>query len=159
MPRSNKLWAGLYGVAFHLVAVAVVAFVAARNRVEISSTFWLTTVPPVLVAAFVTYALLVGPYLPKRPTTKGAVLYDSVVGMFAELTLVIGTCLIYGLVASALAERGSGSFLADAASTMLFAFLWTFGSFFTQILVVGNAAGLIGFLVLKKLGERGIKAA
>jgi hypothetical protein len=42
---------------------------------------------------------------------------------------------------------------------MLFAFLWTFGSFFTQILVVGNAAGLIGFLVLKKLGERGIKAA
>jgi hypothetical protein len=157
MPRSNKLWAGLYGVAFHLLAVVVVAAVAARNQVEISSRFWWTTVPPLLVAAFVVYALLVGPYLPRRPTTKGAVLYDSAVGMFAELGIVVGTAVLYGLVAPAAAADRSGSYLADAASTALFAFLWTFGSFFTQILVVGNTAGLVGFVLLKRLAARRAK--
>ena len=35
-----------------------------------------------------------------------------------------------------------------------FAFLWTLGSFFLQILVIGNAAGFLGWWVMKKVKER-----
>ena len=77
-------------------------------------------------------------------------------GMFAELTIVVGTCILYGLFAPALGTGGSGSYLGEAASTAVFAFLWTFGSFFTQMLVAGNTAGLVGWVVLKQLAKRGI---
>jgi hypothetical protein len=104
----------------------------------------------------VVYAFVVGPYLPRRPTTKGAVLFDSAVGMFAECALVVLTAILYAFIASARAPVGGGigPYFADVASTALFAFLWSFGSFITQILVVGNAAGLVGWWVLKRLARR-----
>lgn len=154
MPRSTKLWAGLYGLAFHLIVIAVLVWIAAKNQANVPAAFWWTTAPPFLLASFAVYALLVGPYLPRRPTTKGAVFLDSAVGMIAECTVVVLTAILYAFVVAARGDAPSGGYLGDVASTAAFAFLWSFGSFFTQILVVGNAAGLIGWLVIKKISER-----
>lgn len=154
MPRSTKLWAGLYGVAFHAVVVLVLVWIAVKNQANVPAEFWWRTTPPFLVAAFVVYALLVGPYLPRRPTTKGAVFFDSAVGMLAECAIVVFTAIVYAFVTARGGGEGAGGYLANAASTALFAFLWSFGSFITQILVIGNAAGLVGWWVLKKRASR-----
>lgn len=158
MHLKTKLAAGLYGVVFHVAAVAFVAAAAARNKRAVPGAFWFSTLPPLLLAAFGVYVLIVGPYLARRPQGRGRVFYDSAVGMFAEVPVVVTTCALYGALTAVLAPSGSGSFASDAAQAVLYALLWC-GAFFTQILVLGNAAGLVGWVVLKKLAERGIEPA
>lgn len=150
---------GLYGLAFHVLVVAAVAWTGHRNRAGIPATFWLEAVPPFLAAALAVYALVVAPYVPRRATTRGAVLFDSAVGMFAETAVFVLAAFLYGVVAAAPAAReGIGAWASSATSMTYFAVLWSFGSFFLQILVVGNAAGLVGWWVLKRLAARAAPA-
>jgi hypothetical protein len=150
-----RVWAGLYGLAFHAAAVALALWTAKRNQADIPSSFWWTTAPPLLLAAFVVYALIVAPYVPKRPTHKMAVFYDCVVAMLAEVAILALTSVLYALVVSRGAlSGGAGAYLSASANMTAFAFLWTLGSFFLQILVIGNAAGFIGWWVMKKVNAR-----
>lgn len=150
-----RVWAGLYGVAFHAVAIGLAVWTARRNQAEIPATFWWQIVPPLLVAAFVVYALVAGSYVPKRPDRKGLVFFDSVMGMVAELGIAALTSILYAFVtATGALAQGFGAYLAAAGSTTLFAFLWLLAgrNSFITLLVVGNAAGLVGWWVLKKVG-------
>jgi hypothetical protein len=150
-----RIWAGLYGVAFHAVAAALAIYTAVRNRAGIEAGFWWTAIPPFLVAAFVVYALIVGPYLPKRPTTRGAFFYDSAIGMLAEVAVVAGTAILYAFVVSTrVLEQGVGAYLGAVLNMTIFGFLWALGSFFLQVLVVGNAAGLVGWWVMKRVNAK-----
>jgi hypothetical protein len=155
MRLPNRLWVGLYGLAFHVLAVLLVLWTARRNQADIPADFWWAAVPPLLVAAFAVYALVVAPYVPKRPTHKMLVFYDCVVAMLAEVAILALTSVLYGLLASrdALAG-GAGAWLGAAANMMAFAFLYALGSFFLQVLVVGNAAGFLGWWVMKKVNAR-----
>lgn len=150
-----RVWAGLYGLAFHAAALAITLWIARRNQAEIPASFWWTAGPAFLVAGFVVYALLVGRYLPRRPSTRGAFFFDSAVGMLAEAGVVAVTSALYALVVSTRAlEGGIIGYLGAVARTTVFAFLFSVGSFFLQILVVGNAAGILGFWLLRKLNAR-----
>jgi hypothetical protein len=152
---KTRAWVGLYGVAFHLAVALVAAWVGHRNRADIPASFWGQALPPFLVAAFAVYAGLVAPYVPRRATTRGAVLFDSAVGMFAEVAVFVLAALLHAAVAALPAAReGIAAWASTAASTTLLAVLWSFGSFFLQILVVGNAAGLVGWWVLKRVPRR-----
>lgn len=153
--RMSRSWVGLYGVLFHVLVVAAVAWVGHRNRAEIPLAFWVQAVPALFAAAFAVYALVVGPYVPRRPAGKGAVLFDSAVGMFAETAVFVLTAFAYAALTSipALREGGLGAYAAGVANGTFFAILWSFGSFFLQILVVGNAAGLVGWWLLGKLAR------
>jgi hypothetical protein len=146
---------GLYGVLFHVVVTGVVAWVGHRNQAGIPGSFWVQAVPPFLVAALAVYALVVAPYVPRRSTTKGAVFFDSAVGMFAEAAVFVLAAFLYAALVSAPAfGHGLSAYATAVASTTFFGILWAFGSFFLQILVVGNAAGLVGWWVLKKIAAR-----
>lgn len=162
MPRMRlkpKLAVGLYGLLFHAVVVAVVVGIAVKNRAPIEPTFWLAAVPSLLVAAFVVYALAVSAYVARREQRKGAVLFDALVGMVAEPAIVALTALGYGLAAAiAGAQAGAGGFLGELGNRAVFGFLYAIANFLTQILVIGNAAGFVGFVVLKKLAARGLVA-
>lgn len=159
MIERPKLFAALYGVAFHAVAAAVVALVAWKNRTGIPASFFATTVPPLLVAAAAVYAIVVGPYLPRRTTTRGAVFFDSAVGMMAEIGVVTLTGILYGALVALFSPLDGVGFLATAANTAFVAVFWALSEVFTQVLVVGNAAGLLLWLLLKKLAERRARAA
>lgn len=150
--RHAKLWAALYGLAFHAVVAAVVIWTAARNQADIPTSFWWSAVPPFLVAAAAVYAFVVGPYLPRRPTTRSALLWDSSIGMLAEVCVLAATSILFAFTTSTGAlAGGAGAYLVAVASRATSAFLFSVGSFFLQLLVVGNAAGLLGFWVLKKV--------
>lgn len=152
-----RVWAGLYGLAFHAVAVGLAVWTARRNQAVIPETFWWQIVPPLLLAAFVVYALVAGAYLPKRPDRKGAVFFDSIIGMAAELGIAALTSILYAFVAAAGAfAHGFGAYLSAAGSMTLFAFLWLLAgrNSLVTLLVVGNAAGLVGWWVLKKVSAR-----
>jgi hypothetical protein len=157
--RTTRLSVGLYGLLFHVAVVGAVAWVGHRNRAGIPARFWLEAVPPFLAAAFAVYAVVVAPYVPRRATTKGAVLFDSAVGMFAEVAVFVLAAFLYAVIDAGPAARdGLGAWAAAAARTTFFAVLWSFGSFLLQILVVGNAAGLLGWWVLKRRAARGATA-
>jgi hypothetical protein len=150
-----RVWAGLYGLAFHGIALGIAIWTARRNQADIPASFWWTAGPPLLVAAFVVYALVVASYVPKRPTHKMAVFYDSVVAMLAEVGILAVTSVLYALVVSRGAlSGGAGAYLSASANMTVFAFLFTLGSFFLQVLVIGNAAGFLGWWVMKKIGAR-----
>jgi hypothetical protein len=155
MRLPNRVWVGLYGLAFHAAAVAIALWTAKRNQADIPAGFWWAAAPPLLVAAFAVYALIVAPYVPKRPTHKMLVFYDCVVAMLAEVAILALTSILYALVVSrsALAD-GAGAYLGAAANMTAFAFLFTLGSFFLQVLVIGNAAGFLGWWVMKKANAR-----
>jgi hypothetical protein len=128
--RTSRLAVGLYGLAFHAVVVAVVAWTGHRNHAGIPASFWLEAVPPFLAAAFAVYAVVVAPYIPRRATTRGAVLFDSAVGMFAETAVFVLTAFLYGVVATApAASEGIAAWASSATSTTYFAVLWSFGFF------------------------------
>jgi hypothetical protein len=161
MRGSTKLWVGVYGALFHLVVAAVVAWVGHRNQAGIPAVFYLKAVPPFVLSGFLVYALVVGAYVPRRAPGRATFLTDSVIGMLAELSVIVLTTLLYAFGSSlpALREAGVGAYLGTLGNTAFFATMWAFGSFFLQILVVGNAAGLLGWLVLKKLAERRARIA
>jgi hypothetical protein len=157
--RTTRLSVGLYGLLFHAAVVGIAAWVGQRNQAGIPARFWLEAAPPFLAAAFAVYAVVVAPYVPRRATTRGAVLFDSVVGMLAETAVFVLAALLHGAAAAAPAARGGlGAWASAWAATSAFAILWAFGSFFLQILVVGNAAGLVGWWVLKRLAARAAAA-
>ena len=155
MRLPNRVWVGLYGLAFHAAAVALALWTAKRNQADIPAGFWWTVVPPLLVAAFAVYAIVVAPYVPKRPTTRMLVFYDCVVAMLGEVAILALTSILYALLASRGAlPSGIGAYLGAAVNATALAFLWTIGSFFLQVLVIGNAAGFLGWWVMKKVNSR-----
>jgi hypothetical protein len=157
--RTTRLSVGLYGLLFHAAVVGAVAWVGHRNQAGIPARFWPVAVPPFLAAAFAVYAVVVAPYVPRRATTRGAVLFDSAVGMFAETAVFVLAAFLYAVIdAGPAAREGLGAWASAAARTTFFAVLWSFGSFFLQILVVGNAAGLVGWWVLKRRATRAATA-
>jgi ABC-type sulfate transport system permease component len=149
-----RVWAGLYGLAVHVV-VLVASLWNVRSADQLPAGFWITMALPFFAAAFVVYALLVGSYVPKRPSHRGAVFFDSAVGMFAELGVVVVTAVLYAFVSSTGAmSEGFSAYLGAVANNTLFGFLWAVGSFFMQILIVGNAAGFVGWWVMKRVNAR-----
>jgi hypothetical protein len=161
MPRMRtklRLLVGAYGVLFHAVVAGAVLAIALKNRAPISALFWSITIPALLLSAFVVYAFAVAPYVARREQRKGAVFFDALVGMAAEPAVVALTALLYGVVAASAATSatggGAGAFAAELASRAQLALLWSFANFMTQILVIGNAAGFVGFVVLKRLAAR-----
>jgi len=160
MNERPKLWAGLYGAAFHVVVAAGVAGVALRNEANIPPSFYAMTVPPLLLAAFLVYAFVVGAYLPRRPTTRGAVFLDSAVGMMAEIAVITLAGILYGALVTVIAPpEGAPGFFAAFGNAAFVAVFWALSEVFTHVLVIGNAAGLVGYVLLKKLAERRARAA
>jgi hypothetical protein len=157
--RTTRVSVGLYGLLFHAAVVGAVAWVGHRNQAGIPARFWVETVPPFLAAAFAVYAAVVTTYVQRRATARSAVLFDSAVGMFAEIAVFVLAAFLYAVTNAGPAARdGLAAWASAAARTTFFAVLWAFGSFFLQILVVGNAAGLVGWWVLKRRAGRGATA-
>jgi F0F1-type ATP synthase membrane subunit c/vacuolar-type H+-ATPase subunit K len=154
MRSKLKLAVGAYGLVFHAVVAAALVGIAAKNRAPIPTLFWTITIPALLFAAFVIYALAVSPYVARRVQRRGAVFYDALVGMAAEPAIVALTALVYGLVGASAAGGGLRVFANELAARAQLAMLWSFANFMTQILVIGNAAGFVGFVVLKRLAQR-----
>jgi hypothetical protein len=153
----TRLQVGLFGLAFHVAAAGLFAAKAAG----VPGSDPRAVIGPgaaAAVAAFAVYALLVAPYAQKRfgSARKGVVLYDFLIGMLAELAVVAVAALLFGAAttAGALAAAGLGGWLAAAGRAAAFSFLWTIGTTMTEVLVLGNAAGFAGFIVLKKLAAR-----
>jgi hypothetical protein len=159
MRANSKLAVGLYGLLFHAVVVAVVVAIALKNRAAIEPLFWAVAVPSLLVAAFVVYALAVSRYVARRDAQrKGVVFFDALVGMAAEPAIVALTALGYGLFAAVADAQAGAGYLGALGNRTAFGFLYAVANFMTQILVIGNAAGLVGFVVLKKLAARSVPA-
>ncbi len=155
MREPNRVWAGLYGAAFHALLVVIMVGLALYNRAELVPAVLVRAVPVLLVSALVLYYFIVGPYLPSRSKRKAAVFADSAIGMLVETAIAVLTSVLYSLIASIpTLSDGFGAFGPTFLWTSARTLLWMFGSFFVQILVVGNAAGLVGWVVLKKLADR-----
>jgi len=153
MTRRIRLLSGLFGLVFHGLAVILIIAVARSNQAPIPLAFWAATVPALLMAAALVYATLVAGYVARRTARRGRIFYDSAVGMMAEVLVIAVTSVLHAVIVSggALATEGPGGYLAAVASGAVVGFLWAFGSFLTQTLVVGNAAGLVGWWTLEKL--------
>lgn len=153
MTRRIRLRSALFGALFHAVAAGVVLAVAVARRVEVPVAFWAAAVPAMIAAGGLVYATLVAGYVARRTPRRGAPFYDSLIGMMAEVAVLAATSVLYAVIVSAgaLAAEGPVGYLAAVASAAVVGFLWAFGSFLLQILVVGNAAGLIGWWTLEKL--------
>ncbi len=158
MRNSSRKRAAAYGAAFHAAVVVIMIGIAILNRARLDIPVLARAVPLLILSATGLYYFIVGPYLDGRSQRKGAVFADSVIGMIVEAAVVALTSVLYALVA-ALPNLGAGvgAFGSAFGQASAYTLLWMFGSFFTQILVIGNAAGLIGWVVLKKLGERAAK--
>lgn len=162
MKSVTRLSVGLFGFVFHLAAAALLAAKASRAPTADLRAL----VGPALaaaVAAFVVYALVVTPYARKRFGTakKGVVFFDFLVGMLAEVAVVALAALLFALpsASAAFATAGFGGALAHVVRTTALAFLWAVGTAMTEILAVGNGAGFVGYIVLKKLAARGERTA
>jgi hypothetical protein len=154
---ATRLQVGLFGLLFHVAAAALFAAKAARAP-GADPRALIGPAAAAAVAGLVVYALLVAPYVQKRfgSSRRGVVLYDFLVGMLSELAVVAVAALLFGAAttAGALATTGAVGWLAATGRTTAFAFLWIVGTAMTEVLVLGNAAGFVGFIVLKKLAAR-----
>lgn len=160
MRDPNKKRAALYGAAFHAAVVVIMIALAVKNRAPLDAHVLARAIPILLVAAAVLYFFIGGPYLTARSKRKSAVFSDALIGMVLEVAVVALTSILYALVATLPAlGQGFGVFGAAFGQSSAYTLLWMFGSFFTQILVFGNAAGLVGWFVLKKLDDRAAKQA
>jgi hypothetical protein len=156
MVLARRLQVASYGALFHLTIAGAVAAIGALNRAGISGQFYATTVPALVLAAALVYAMAVAPYVAKRPTGKGRVFFDCAVGMLAEVAIVAVTAAIWALIVSApVLGDGFGTFLGTAGNNAFFALLWAIASFTTHVLVLGNAAGFVGFMLLRLRERRG----
>lgn len=155
MVLANRLHVTAFGALFHLAIALAVAAVGAANRADISGRFWATTIPALVLAAAAVYAVVVAPYVAKRPTGKGRVLFDCAVGMLSEIAIIALTAVVWAVIVSwpALGD-GITTFLGAAGNNAFFGLLWAIASFTTHVLVLGNAAGLVGFLLLRLREKR-----
>lgn len=155
MRDPNRKWAAIYGVAFHAAAVLIMVGVAIKNRAPLEGAVLARAIPLLLIASAVLYFFIVGRYVAGRVKKKGVVFLDSVIGMMVETAVVALASILYALVASLPAlAAGAGAFLLAFGQSSAYTLLWIFAGFLVQILVIGNAAGLVGWLLLKKLDER-----
>lgn len=162
MKSVTRLSVGLFGFVFHLAAAALLAAKAARAPTADLPALAGPTAAAA-VAAFIVYALVVTPYARKRFGTakKGVVFFDFLIGMLAEVAVVALAALLFALPSAgpAFASAGLGGAFMHVIRTTALAFLWAVGTAMTEILAVGNGAGFIGYIVLKKLAARGERAA
>jgi hypothetical protein len=158
----TRLTVGLFGLVFH---AAVAGLLAAKAAASPQADLGALVGPSVALAAaaFVVYALLVTPYARKRFGTakKGIVFFDFLIGMLSEIAVVALAALLYAIpsAAGAFAASGVTGYLANLVRTTALAFLWVVGTAMTEVLAVGNGAGFVGFIVLKKLAARSAGAA
>ncbi len=153
MTRRLRLLSALYGALFHAVVAGVVLAVAVAKRVEVPAAFWAAAAPAMMVAGGLVYASLVAGYVARRSVRRNALFYDSLIGMMAEVAVLAVTSVLYAVIVSggALVDEGPLGYLAAVASAAVVGFLWAAGSFLLQVLVVGNAAGLVGWWTMEKL--------
>jgi hypothetical protein len=144
----TRLQVGLYGLVFHLAAAGVLAAQGVAPRALVAPA------AAAAVAGFAVYALVVTRYAQRRlgSEKRGVVLYDFLVGMLAEVAVVAVASVLHAIPAAF--AGGPGSALGRVAGGAAFSFLWVVGTAFTEVLVLGNAAGFIGYIVLKKLAAR-----
>jgi len=158
----NRLTVGLFGLVYHLAVAALLATKAARSTQGDPGAVVAPTVA-VALAAFVVYALVVTPYARKRYGTakKGVVFFDFLVGMVVEVAVVAVAALMYALYAAApaFAAQGVTAYLSGVLRGTALAFLWAIGPAMTEVLAVGNGAGVLGYVLLKKLAGRGDRGA
>lgn len=148
MASATRLETGLYGAAFHAALGGALMAIAAWNRASVPERFWAIALPCAVVIGGLVYLFAVAPYATRRVYRKGTVFFDSAVGMFAELAVAAFTAAAFGLIdAATAAERVSA---AAVGNHVLYVFLYTIGNFLTQILAIGNLAGLIGWVLLKR---------
>jgi hypothetical protein len=81
--------------------------------------------------------------------------------MLVEVAVVALAALLFALPAAAAAfgESGVTGSLVTLSRTAALGFLWAVGTAMTEILAVGNGAGFVGYIVLKKLAARSDRAA
>ena len=162
MKSVTRLSVGLFGFLFHLLAAGMLAAKAARSpAAELGAVAG--PAAAVAIAAFIVYALLVTRYARKRfgSATKGVVLYDFLVGMLVEVPVIAAAALLYAIpsAAATFADAGVIGYLWNVLRTAVLGFLWAVGTAMTEILVVGNGAGFVGYVVLKKLAAREARTA
>ncbi|ABS28006.1 hypothetical protein [Anaeromyxobacter sp. Fw109-5] len=158
--RTNRVRVGLYGLAFHAVVVAAYLGVARSNRAPIDARFWTVGALSLFAASFIVYALLVAPYVARRVQKRGVAFLDAAIGMAAEPAVAILATLLYSVVSAGPALReGAGAFAGALGGLTYVGLLWLAANFATQILVLGNAAGFIGFILLKLLAARAARTA
>ena len=148
MASATRLETGLYGAVFHGVVGGALVAIATWNRAPIPERFWAIALPCAVVVGGLVYLVAVAPYANRRVYRKGSVFTDSAVGMFAELAVVAFTALFYGLIDAATAAESVTA--AALGQHVLYVFLYAVGNFLTQILVIGNLAGLVGWVLLKR---------
>jgi hypothetical protein len=157
--RSIRLRVGLYGLVFHAVVVLGALAVAAANRAPIHARFWAIAAPALLVAAFAMYALVVAPYVARRTVKRGVAFLDAAIGMAVEPAVAILATVLFSTISAGPAlGDGAAAYAATLGGQLYLALLWLVANFATQILVLGNAAGLVGFLLLKRLAARAARA-
>jgi hypothetical protein len=158
----TRLSVGLFGFLFHLAAAGLLAAKAARSPAADLRSIVGPTIA-VAVAAFVIYAIIITPYAKKRFGTakRGIVFFDFLIGMLAEIAVIALAALLHAIPAAsgAFAAGGVAGYLANVLSTTALAFLWAVGTAMTEVLAVGNGAGFVGYIVLKKLAAREQRAS
>lgn len=152
----TRLRVGVYGVVFHASMALLIAALGAARGESFSREFWLLLFPAILVAAFVVYLVVVWPYAARRTRRRGVILYDSAVGMIAEVAVAVVTSLLLATVRSApaLGSAGALAYAGAVAQGTVYGLLWALADFFIQILIVGNAAGITGWYLLERQESR-----
>jgi hypothetical protein len=156
--QTMKLKIGFFGAAVNAVVVIGILFFSAVTRGTPMFSIYLSAVPLLAVSAFVVYYFVVSSYVVKRAGIEKPVFFDSLVGMLAQLIIVTLGTVCYSLwnALSNVHGQGLGTFGWDIAAGVLMNLLWVFGMFMVHILIVGNIAGLVGWLVLKKTDPKSL---
>lgn len=156
MVGPSRLRVGVFGILFHASMASLIAILAAARGEPFSRAFWLVFLPVILLASFLAYALVVWPYAARRTRRRGVVLYDSAVGMLAEIVIAVVTSVMMAAVHATPVLRGAGAaaYAGAIAQGTVHGLLWTLSDFFLQVLIVGNAAGIAGWYVLERRAQR-----
>lgn len=142
---------GFYGFLFHVVVIA--AFLAARTLrgEQLGADLLFVAVPMLLLSSFLVYAFAVSKYVERRQGTQRSALADSLVGMLAECMIFTLAAAFAGLFEGV--RRGptaESGFWSALLTPVIMNILWAYATFFVHILLIGNAAGLVGWFLMKK---------
>jgi hypothetical protein len=153
-----KLKVGLFGAAVNVVVVIGILSFSAATRGNVGFNTYLSVLPMLAVSAFIVYYFIVSSYVAKRASIVKPVLYDSLVGMLAELIIVTlgGVCYSVGISLVNMHGRDWGVVASDISTGILVNLLWLFAMFMVHILIVGNIAGLAGWYLLKKINPKSL---
>jgi|SRR3990172_4671374 len=150
-PGVSRAWVAAYGALFHLGAACFFGFQAARQE---GAPLGALAVPgaALVVAGVVVYATLVASYVPRRGRRKGTAAWDAAVGILAECVVVVVASLLAAVPGGVhqVVSVGLAAGLAALAEQSVANALWVFAMAATHVLVVGNAAGLLGWLLLER---------